>query len=118
MGYYPYEVDFEKIKSAASQLVGLHNFKAFCSADTSVSNFEREIFSVKVSKRAGTIKFEICGNGFLYNMVRIIVGTLLDIGRGKLDTSCIQSAFSSCDRSVLGKTIEPNGLYLKSVKYE
>jgi tRNA pseudouridine38-40 synthase len=54
----------------------------------------------------------------LYNMVRIIVGTLLDIGRGKLDTSCIQSAFSSCDRSVLGKTIEPNGLYLKSVKYE
>lgn len=118
IGFYPYEVDFEKMKNAAVQLVGKHNFKAFSSADTSVQNFEREVYMTKLSKRGRTIKFEITGNGFLYNMVRIIVGTLLDIGRGKLDEDCIKKAFKNLDRGTLGKTIEPNGLYLKSVKYQ
>lgn len=118
MGFFPYEVDFEKMKRASAKLVGKHNFKAFSSADTSVQNFEREVYETKLSKRGKIIKFEITGNGFLYNMVRIIVGTLLDIGRGKLDEDCIEKAFKNQDRNSLGKTIEPNGLYLKSVKYE
>lgn len=117
VGYFPYEVDFAKMKNAAAQLVGKHNFKAFSSADTSVQNFEREIYDVKLSKRGKVFKFEITGNGFLYNMVRIIVGTLLDIGRGKLDENCIKNAFKNMDRNSLGKTMEPNGLYLKSVEY-
>lgn len=118
MGFFPYEVDFEKMKRAAGDLVGKHNFKAFSSADTSVQNFEREIFDVKLSKRGSVVKFEVTGSGFLYNMVRIIVGTLLDIGRGKLDECCIKNAFKSGDRNSLGKTMEPNGLYLKCVRYE
>lgn len=117
LGYYPYEVDFEKMRETAKLLVGKHDFKAFCSADTSVQNFEREIYDIRLSKVGRKIKFEICGNGFLYNMVRIIVGTLLDIGRGKLDENCIQVAFSSKERKYLGKTMEPNGLYLKKVEY-
>lgn len=117
VGYFPYEVDFAKMKNAAAQLVGKHNFKAFSSADTNVQNFEREIYDVKLSKRGKVFKFEITGNGFLYNMVRIIVGTLLDIGRGKLDENCIKNAFKNMDRNSLGKTMEPNGLYLKSVEY-
>ncbi len=118
VGFYPYEVDFEKMKSAAALLVGKHNFKAFSSADTNVTNFEREVFDVKLSRLGRKVKFEITGNGFLYNMVRIIVGTLLEIGRGKLDENCIKNAFENKSRSTLGKTIEPNGLYLKTVKYE
>ncbi len=118
IGFFPYDVDFEKMKNAAKYLVGKHNFKAFSSADTSVQNFEREVYDVKLSKRGKVIKFEITGNGFLYNMVRIIVGTLLDIGRGKLDENCIKDAFENLDRNSLGKTMEPNGLYLKSVKYQ
>ncbi len=117
VGFYPYKVDFEKMKNASLQLVGKHNFKAFSAADTSVKNFEREIFDVKLSRRGQLIKFEISGNGFLYNMVRIIVGSLLDIGRGKLDENSIKNAFKNCNRNTLGKTMEPNGLYLKSVKY-
>lgn len=117
IGFYPYEVDFEKMKKAAVSFVGKHNFKAFSASDTNVQNFEREIFDVKLTKRGRIIKFEITGNGFLYNMVRIIVGTLLDIGRGKLDENCIKNAFKNLDRNSLGKTMQPNGLYLKSVKY-
>ncbi len=118
IGFYPYEVDFEKMKCVARDLVGKHNFRAFASSDTNVQNFEREIYAVKLSKCGRKIKFEITGNGFLYNMVRIIVGTLLDIGRGKLDENCIQNAFKNSERNLLGKTMEPNGLYLKSVKYQ
>lgn len=117
-GFFPYEVDFEKMKTASKFLVGKHNFKAFSSADTSVQNFEREIYDIRLSKRGRQVKFEVTGNGFLYNMVRIIVGTLLDIGRGRLDSDCIKKAFETLDRSLLGKTVEPNGLYLKCVKYE
>lgn len=117
IGFFPYDVDLQKMKEAGEMLVGKHNFKAFCSADTSVKNFEREIYSFNISKRGRKIKFEICGNGFLYNMVRIIVGTLLDIGRGKLDKNCIRDAFLTEKRSILGKTMEPNGLYLKKVEY-
>jgi len=118
IGFYPYEVEFEKMKKAADSLVGKHDFKAFSSADTNVQNFEREVFAVRLSKQGRKIKFEITGNGFLYNMVRIIVGTLLDVGRGKLDEKCIENAFKNRDRNTLGKTIEPNGLYLKSVVYQ
>lgn len=117
IGFFPYEVDLEKMQEAGESLIGKHNFKAFCSADTSVKNFEREIYSLNISKRGRKIKFEICGNGFLYNMVRIIVGTLLDIGRGKLDKNCIRDAFLTKNRAILGKTMEPNGLYLKKVEY-
>lgn len=117
MGFYPYEVDIEKIQNAIKLLIGKHNFKGFCSADTTVTNFEREIFDFRFSKKGRMCKFEVNGNGFLYNMVRILVGTLLDCGRGKITEKDIKTALETGDRSFAGKTMEPNGLYLKKVEY-
>lgn len=113
--YYPYDVDIELMKKAGKLLVGKHNFKAFCSANTSVTNFEREIYDLQIKQRGKKIIFEITGNGFLYNMVRIIVGTLLQIQQ--VGEKNIVEALKVGDRAVLGKTMPPNGLYLKSVKY-
>ena len=117
-GFYAYDVDFEKVKSAAKLLVGKHNFKGFCSANTQVTNFEREIYDIKLSKAGRKITFEICGNGFLYNMVRIVVGTLLDVGSGRLDEKNISKALETGDRQLTGKTMPASGLYLKKVEYK
>ena len=113
--YYPYKVDFERMKRASALFIGKHNFKAFCSARANVSSYEREIYELKISKQGNRIKFLITGNGFLYNMVRIIVGTLLNIE--KIGEENILKAFESGDRSLTGKTMPPNGLYLKKVEY-
>ncbi len=117
VGFYPFEVDFQKMQSAAKLLVGKHNFHGFCSSETAVKNFEREIFDIKISKRGRIFKFDVTGNGFLYNMVRIIVGTLLDVGRGKLCEDDIKKALATGERKYAGITMEPCGLYLKQVKY-
>ncbi len=114
--YYTYKVDLEKMQNAAKLLVGRHNFKAFCSADTEVSDFVREIYSIDIKKVGQNIIFEITGNGFLYNMVRIIVGTLLQIDR--IGEENIKLALENGDRALVGKTMPPNGLYLKKVEYK
>ncbi len=119
LAHFPYNVvDFENMKKAGQMLVGKHNFHAFCSSNTQVTNFEREIYSLKISKKGRIFTFEVCGNGFLYNMVRIIVGTLLDIGRGKIKIENISKAFETGNRKYAGQTMSPCGLYLKEVKYE
>ncbi len=117
VGHYPYAVDFEKMKQASLLLIGKHNFKGFCSADTQVQNFEREIFDFTLSKRGNKIVFEVTGNGFLYNMVRILVGTILDLGRGKLTEEDIKKALKTGERKYAGITMPPQGLYLKKVEY-
>lgn len=109
------QVDMERMVKAGQILVGEHNFKAFCSSHTNVTNFNRTIYEISVKKVGKFIKFEITGNGFLYNMVRIIVGTLLQIDKVKEEN--IVKALKSGDRSLLGKTMPPNGLYLKKVEY-
>ena len=114
--HYPYEINLERMKFASKLLVGKHNFKAFCSADTSVTNFEREIYDISIKKVGNILTFKVTGNGFLYNMVRIIVGTLLEID--KVGESNILKALENGDRSLLGKTMPPNGLYLKKVEYD
>lgn len=117
VGFWPFEVDLKKMQNAAKLLVGKHNFRGFCSADTAVTNFEREIYDIKITKRGRLFKFEVTGNGFLYNMVRIIVGTLLDVGRGKLKESDIKKALTTGERKFAGVTMQACGLYLKEVKY-
>ena len=117
IGHYPYKIDFEAMKKASKLLIGKHNFKGFCSADTQVQNFEREIFDFTLSKRGKKVVFEVVGNGFLYNMVRILVGTLLDLGRGKLAESDIENALKTGERKFAGITMPPQGLYLKKVEY-
>lgn len=116
--YYPYQVNLKKMVVASKLLIGKHNFKGFCSSDTSVKNFEREIFSIDIRKNGRICVFEITGSGFLYNMVRIVVGTLLDLGRGKLTEIDIQKALDTGERKYAGKTMSACGLYLKKVEYK
>ena len=115
--WYGFDVDVEKIEEAKNLLIGKHNFHGFCSADTNVQNFEREIFDLNVSKKGRIMTFEVTGNGFLYNMVRILVGTLLEVGSGRLTIESVKNALLSGERKYAGKTMPACGLYLKSVEY-
>ena len=112
-----YELDQEKMVEASKILLGKHDFKGFCSSDTKVTNFEREIYDITIRKRGKFLTFEVTGNGFLYNMVRIIVGTLVDVGRGNLSISDVKSALEKGDRSLAGRTMPPEGLYLAKTNY-
>lgn len=118
VGNYPYNVDIKLMQQAGKLFVGKHNFKGFCSANTQVTNFEREIYDLTISQHGKRVIFEISGNGFLYNMVRIIVGTLLEIGSGRLPLENVKLALESGQRKYAGPTMQPNGLYLKKVVYE
>lgn len=117
-GVYGYKVDLQKILYASKLLVGKHNFKGFACSDTTAKTFDREIYSIDIKQKNSTIIFDTCGNGFLYNMVRIIVGTLLDVGRGKLSCDDIEKALKTGDRKYSGITMPPNGLYLLKVDYQ
>ncbi len=109
--------DFDKIKEGVSELIGEHDFKAFSSTGSSVKDTVRTVYSASVEFGDETIEFRITGNGFLYNMVRIIVGTLLDIGYGKREISDIKKAFETGDRTLCGKTVDGRGLALLCVDY-
>ncbi len=110
-------VDVEKMKKASLALIGKHDFKAFCSTGSSINSTEREIYSLSIVKNGDEIIFEITGNGFLDNMVRIIVGTLYFIGKGKLPETAIEEMLSSGNRKKGGKTFPACGLTLKNVEY-
>ena len=111
------DVDFDKMVREASKLVGKHDFKAFCSTGSSINSTEREIYAFELKKEGDEIIFEITGNGFLYNMVRIIVGTLFFIGKGKLEEGTIEKMLQSGQRKLGGKTFPACGLTLKQVEY-
>lgn len=112
------EPNLKAMQEAANLLLGEHDFSAFMSSGSSIKDTTRTIFSIVIKKNQNDYTFEICGNGFLYNMVRIIVGTLIEIGQNRLSLTNIQKALSTGDRKYAGRTAQPQGLYLKSVKYE
>ncbi len=112
-----YKLDFDKVEQAMNMLKGEHNFKAFCSSGSSVENFERTIFDFSLQKQGDYLVFKVTGNGFLYNMVRIMIGTIVDVGRGKLELDNIQKMFETGERKYGGKTVSANGLYLYDVEY-
>ena len=112
-----FDLNVDKMIEASKLLIGKHNFKGFCCGDTKVTNFEREIYSIDIKKRGKFLTFEVTGNGFLYNMVRIIVGTLIDVGRGNLKNEDILKALQNGKRSFAGRTMPPEGLYLKKTNY-
>lgn len=117
VAYYGFKVDIAKMQLCSKLLIGKHNFSAFASADAQVKNFEREIFNISIEKKGNFFRFDITGNGFLYNMVRIIVGTLLDVGRGKISCKDVEKALQTGQRSLTGITMPANGLYLLKVEY-
>lgn len=111
------DLDIQKLEEIASLFIGEHNFKGFCSSQTSASNFVRKIYSIKITKKKKNIEIEITGNGFLMNMVRILVGSMVDYSLGKLSKDKILNALEKGQRSTSGRTMPPQGLYLKKVQY-
>jgi tRNA pseudouridine38-40 synthase len=112
-----YPLDFEAMRRAARSLVGRHDFRAFGNSGSPRSSTVREIHHLRFIPRAHALALVIQADGFLYNMVRTIAGTLFDIGRGRLDAGAVERALSSGERTEAGHTAPPGGLYLLSVQY-
>ncbi|MBO1005382.1 tRNA pseudouridine(38-40) synthase TruA [Pseudogracilibacillus auburnensis] len=116
--HFPYPLQINLMREAATELVGTHDFTSFCSAKTDVNEKVRTVSELMIEELADELVFTFTGNGFLYNMVRIMVGTLLDIGSGKLASNQIPEILAGRDRTLAGKTAPPEGLYLWEVYYE
>ena len=112
------KLDVEKMKEAAKYFVGEHDFSAFKSSGTSSKSSVRTIYKAKVEENGERIIIELTGNGFLYNMVRIISGTLVEVGLDKIKPEEISKIIESKNRQNAGKTLPACGLYLVSVEYE
>lgn len=111
-------LDYEKMKQAAKFFEGTHDFAAFCAANSSAATTTRTIYSLEFSKEGHIITFDICGNGFLYNMIRIIAGSLIDVGIGKTEPAGIALIIASGQRERAGKTADAKGLTLLSIEYD
>ena len=116
--YCPVMPDIAKMKAAAEAFAGEHDFAAFCATGGSQKTTVRRLFGVKVSAQGDNpcrIEIEVSGEAFLYNMVRIIAGTLLYVGQGKIEPEEVKNIIGSCDRSLAGKTLPAKGLTLEEV---
>jgi len=116
--WVPRPLDLESMREAARYILGTHDFKAFCSAHSSVADTVRTVESLDMVRDGCYIKIDICGNGFLHNMVRIIVGTLIDVGHGKMEPREVKDIIESKDRKRAGATADASGLFLVEVMYE
>ena len=116
--HFPTKLDVEKMQKAAKYFEGEHDFKAFKSSGTSGKNSVRTIYKAEVKQDKERIIIELTGNGFLYNMVRIISGNLLDVGLGKILPEEIPNIIEEKNRQKAGKTLPPHGLYLVAVEYK
>ncbi len=111
-------INIEKMQSAAKLFVGTHDFSSFVSKKSGKTNFVRTIYSCEIVKTTeNEYMLKITGNGFLYNMVRIIMGTLLFVGEGKFEEDCINKILEAKSRKMAGKTAPPYALYLLDVEY-
>ena len=111
------KLNVEKMKKAVKYFIGEHDFKAFKASGTSSKSSIRIIYDANVIEDGEKILIELTGNGFLYNMVRIISGTLVDVGLGKIEVDRIPKIIEEGKRENAGKTLPPHGLYLVSVNY-
>lgn len=109
--------DYRKAKKACEGLVGTHDFLAFSATGSDVKDTVRTIYEATVEVNADEVYITVSGNGFLYNMVRIIAGTLIEIGKGRLPVDTVEKMIKTKDRSLGGKTYPACGLYLASVEY-
>jgi tRNA pseudouridine38-40 synthase len=110
-------LDMEAMRYACSLIVGKHDFRCFCASGSSVKTWERKVHVCSLEAKDAWLKLNITADGFLYNMVRIIVGTLVEIGRGRLPAEQMIQIIASRERSQAGPTAPPQGLYLCSVEY-
>lgn len=116
--HIPMQLDVDKMKKAISHFEGEHDFKAFKASGTSSKSSVRTIYKAEIIQKEDRIWIELTGNGFLYNMVRIIAGTLVEVGLGNIQPEEIPTIIEEKERSKAGKTLPPQGLYLVRVIYE
>ncbi len=116
--HYPIKLDETKMDEAVKYLIGEHDFKSFKASGTSSKSSVRIIYDAKVERKGDIITITLTGNGFLYNMVRIISGTLVEVGEGKIGPGKIKEILDAKDRLKAGKTLPPTGLCLINVEYD
>lgn len=117
MYHYPRPLDFSLFGETARLFEGTYDFKAFCASGSEVKSTVRTVYRVEAEQNGDTVSLTIKGNGFLYNMVRIIIGTLLEVNEGKIFSGDIPAIIESRDRSLAGRTAKAHGLYLNRVFY-
>ena len=110
-------LDVEAMQRAAAFLVGEHDFKSFCSAGSQAKSTVRTIYNLDIDKDGDMITIVIRGNGFLYNMVRIIVGTLIKVGLGVYPPEHVEEIMAAKDRGMAGQTVAAQGLTLVGIEY-
>ena len=116
--HYPIKLNEKLMNEGIKYLIGEHDFKSFKASGTSSKNSIRIIYDAVVKREGDIIKIRLTGNGFLYNMVRIIAGTLLEVGEGKIKPEDVKDILDAKDRLKAGKTLPPTGLCLVNVEYK
>ena len=114
----PEPLDIAAMETAAADLVGTHDFMSFCANKRMKKSTVRTIESIQIERLGNELRFTVTGDGFLYNMVRILVGTLLEVGTGKRDKHSIPALLEAKDRSQAGYLVPPHGLRLEAVYYD
>jgi len=109
--------DVEKMRKAAELLVGTHDFASFCANKKKKKSTVRTVDKIEITVEGGYLKFTVHGDGFLHHMVRILVGTLLEVGWGKRDAGSMPALIASCERAQAGATAPAQGLCMISVDY-
>ncbi|MFB3897939.1 MAG: tRNA pseudouridine(38-40) synthase TruA, partial [bacterium] len=115
--FCPFPLNLTRMRKAATRFVGIHDFSAFNASPKLVRHSVREIYKLHIRREKELIIITIQANAFVHNMVRIIVGTLLDIGRGKIEPNKVSRIILNKQRKYAGMTVPPQGLYLIEVKY-
>lgn len=116
--YYRYPIDVDLLHTAAQSFCGTHDFAGFCSVKSDVEDTVRTVYRAEVKRDGDIVLFLFEADGFLYNMVRIMVGTLLFVNEGKIAPETLPDVIASKDRSRAGRTAQPQGLYLNKVYYD
>ena len=110
-------LDVDAMRAGASYLLGRHDFKSFCTENPQVKSTVRTMYSLDIIEEGPYLYFEVTGGGFLFHMVRIIVGTLLEVGRGKISPDDIKTILDAKDRQAAGPTAPARGLMLKEFEF-
>ena len=113
-----FNLDLDKMREAAAYLVGEHDFKSFCAIGAQVKTTVRTIYACDVEKEGDIITIRVTGNGFLYNMVRIIAGTLVQVGGGAIEPEAVKEILAKKDRSAAGPTAPAHGLTMMGIEFE
>jgi tRNA pseudouridine38-40 synthase len=110
-------LNIELMRQACQSIQGRHNFQAFCASGSSAKNFERTVFECRLKEMGSLWRLDIEADGFLYNMVRIIMGTLVEVGRERIPVESVAGIIQARDRNQAGPTVPGQGLYLVAVRY-